>query len=315
MKTTAVTLLILFSLIFSAKSQILVTSYCFESNTNCEDSQANPESIFTIENTPNNVWEIGQPQKTNFTTGFNSLRAIVTDTLDTYPVNNTSAFAISYTTYEPSNSIHWANFHLKFDYNVDSDTLTDYGTIEFSPDNGTTWINLLNVNDPTYGSYLDWDLSGPNGTIPPTLSGSSNGWIYRSINLGNLGSYLAIPAGTTIQWRFTFTSDGNQTNRDGLMYDNIYIAITPPLGLEETNVETFQISPNPVYSTLETNFLGSQQNVGYVIYSSEGKVIKQFKEQNPKTTLDMETLNTGIYYLSVYDADKNFLATKKFVKL
>jgi len=313
MKTIVVTLLMLFSLSFSAKSQILIYSYCFEPNTNCAGySMSDPEPILNIENAPNNVWETGQPQKTNFTTGFNSLRAIVTDTLDAYPSNDTSAFVISYTTHEPSNSIHWANFDLSFDYYVDSDTLTDYGTIEFSPDNGTTWINLL--NDPTYDSYLSWDISGPNGNIPPTLSGSSNGWIHRSVSLGNLGTYLAIPAGTIIQWRFTFTSDGNQTNRDGLMYDNIYLDITPPLGLEETNVETFQISPNPVYSTIETHFSETQENVSYVVHSSEGRLIKQFPKQKTETTLNLDALNSGVYYLSIYDADGNFLASKKFIK-
>ena len=310
MKTTLLTLSILFCLGFSAESQILSTNYCFESDTICE----NPLSIFTIENTPDNVWEIGEPQKTNFTNGFNSLKAIVTDTLDSYPVNNASAFVISYTTTQPSNSIHWANFSLRFDYNVDSDTLTDYGTIEFSPDNGTTWINLLNVNDPTYGSYLNWNLSGPNGTIPPTLSGSSNGWTHHSINLGNLGSYLAIPTGTTIHWRFTFTSDGNQTNRDGLMYDNIEIAITPPIGLKETNSETLQISPNPVISMMDIHSAGTAEKVQYRIYSSEGKLIRQFDNQHTDTTLDLSALNSGIYYLNIYSTDSKFLTSKKFIK-
>ena len=251
MKTTLlVGILLFFS--FSLKSQTIY-SYCFEPNINCAGYEMGvPEPVLTLENTPDNVWQICSPQKASFISGFNSARAIMTDSVNSYPINNTSSFVISWTTVEPSNSVHWATFDLSFAYQVNSDTLTDYGSVEFSPDNGTTWINLL--NDPAYNSYLNWDVADSNGSVPPVLSGNSNGWIYRSVDLADLGVYLAIPAGTTILWRFSFTSDGNQTNKEGLMFDDILIQITPPLSVQEESTEMSHCLPNPASSTITTRF-------------------------------------------------------------
>ncbi|WP_294676007.1 T9SS type A sorting domain-containing protein [uncultured Fluviicola sp.] len=315
MKTTLLTLLILFCLVFSAKSQMLICFYCFDSTANCAaPSMSVPEPIITIENTPTNLWEIGTIQKNSFTSGYNSPGAIATDTVDPYPTNTTSTFLISWVTNEPSNSIHWTTVRLQFAYNVDSDTLTDYGSIEFSPDSGATWIDLLNVNDQTYGSYLEWDLSGPNGIIPPTLSGNSNGWIHRSLNMHFLTHDLAIPAGTAILWRFSFTSDGNQSNKDGLMFDDIVLLITPPLSVEELTADNIQISPNPVNSIMDIQITGTTEKLLYSIYSSEGKLIKQFDDEDAETALDLNTLNSGIYYLTIHNTDNQFLAAKRFIK-
>ena len=313
MKTISLTFLSLFCLFFSAKSQNLVYYYCFDS-TSCSGYTSISDPVLTIENTPNNSWEIGQIQKNSFTSGYNSPKAIATDTLDPYTSNDTSAFVISWTTNQPSNSIYWTTVSLQFAYNVDSDTLTDYGTIEFSPDSGATWIDLLDVDHPTYGSYLEWNLSDSTGTIPPTLSGNSNGWIHRSLSMHLLSYELAIPAGTTILWRFSFISDGNQTNKDGLAFDDITLFITPPLNVEETAAENIQISPNPVSSAMDIRFSGAAENVSYRIYSSDGKLITQFDKQDTETSLDLSTLNAGIYYLNVLSADNQFLATRKFIK-
>lgn len=314
MKATLLTLLMLFCLGFSLKGQLIYV-YCFDTSTNCDAyMMTDPEPVLTIESTPNNIWEIGQVQKTNFTSGYNSQKAIVTDLINPYASNNTSTFVISWTTNHPSNSIHWVNSRIQFAYNVDSDTLTDYGSIEFSPDSGATWIDLLDVDDPTYGSYLDWDLYDSTGSIPPTLSGNSNGWIQRTLNIQSLANQLAIPTGTTILWRFSFISDGNQTNKDGLMFDDIALVVTPPLSLEELIADNIQIAPNPVVSTMDIRFSGTAKKVQYRIYSSEGKLIKQFDNQNPETTLDLNTLNSGIYYLNIHGTDNRFIASRKFIK-
>lgn len=314
MKTTLLTLLILFCLGFSLKGQ-LIYGYCFDTTANCAGyMMTDPEPVLMIENTPNNIWEIGQVQKTNFTSGYNSPKAIVTDLINPYASNNTSTFIISWTSNHPSNSIHWANSRIQFAYNVDSDTLTDYGTIEFSPDSGATWIDLLDVDDPTYGSYLDWELYDSTGSIPPALSGNSNGWIPRTLNLQPLANQLAIPTGTTILWRFSFISDGNQSNKDGLMFDDITLVVTPPLNVKEITADNIQIAPNPVSSIMDIQVTGASEKLLYSIYSSEGKLIKQFDNQNPETTLDLNTLNSGIYYLNIHGTDNRFVASKKFVK-
>lgn len=54
-------------------------------------------------------------------------------------------------------------------YFVNSDTLTDFGIIEMSPDNGNTWIDL--INDTINAYAIQWNVT------KPTLTGNSNGWL------------------------------------------------------------------------------------------------------------------------------------------
>ena len=53
-------------------------------------------------------------------------------------------------------------------YKVNSDTLSDYGTIEISFDTGNSWVNLIDSSN--YSDKIYW-LSDV-----PTLTGNSNGW-------------------------------------------------------------------------------------------------------------------------------------------
>lgn len=214
-------------------AQLIIYEYCFDQTGNCANySMSDPEPALNIDiaSNPNNVWQIGSPQKTVLSNSFSAPNVIITDTVNTYPIDDTSKFTIESTAIQSSSSVNWTHFSLSFKYFVDSDTLVDFGMIEFSPDNGATWIDI--INDPTYTSYLEWLLNGNLG-ISPTLTGSSNGWMQASVNLRDLGVYLNIQPGTTFMWRFSFISNAVQNNRDGLMYDNIFIEITPPIGLEE----------------------------------------------------------------------------------
>lgn len=232
--------LLLLSLLFTCigNAQLIIYEYCFDQVTNCAwYNMSDPEPIITINggSNPNNNWQIGVPQKTTLSSAFSSPNVIITDLANTYATNDTSQFTISSTAIQASNSVNWANFNLKFNFFVDSDTLVDHGTIEFSPDNGATWIDL--IDDPNYAGYLEWETNQTMGNIP-VLSGSSNGWVEARVYMENLGSLLAIQPGSNFIWRFGFISDAVQNNRDGLMFDNIYIEITPPIGLEENDLET-----------------------------------------------------------------------------
>ncbi len=98
------------------------------------------------------------------------------------------------------------------------------------------------------------------------------------------------------------------------MFDNISVAATPPLSVQEITADNVQISPNPVISTLNVHFNGTSEKVMYRVYSSEGKLIKQFDNEDPEATLDLKALNSGIYYLSIHGFDDHFITSKKFIK-
>ena len=51
-----------------------------------------PCQYLEIGNSANNIWQIGVPQKTFFNSSYSLPNAIVTDTLNNYPINNYSYF-------------------------------------------------------------------------------------------------------------------------------------------------------------------------------------------------------------------------------
>ena len=218
--------------------QIIIYEYCFDQLDNCANyDMSDPEPILTIDFNSNstNLWQIGSPQKAILNNSWSYPKVIITDTINTYAINDTSSFTIECSSIESSSSLSWLNFNLHFNYFVDSDTLSDFGIVEFSPDNGSTWIDL--INDPSYSNYLEWMVDSNIGELP-VLSGTSSGWVDAMVNMRPLGVHLDIPPGTVFKWRFTFISDAIQNNRDGLMFDNIFIEINPPIGVEKLNLMT-----------------------------------------------------------------------------
>lgn len=182
--------------------------------------------LYLDNSNPSNIWQIGSPQKNMFTSSVSIPNVIVTDTLNDYPINDTSSFIIEHIAdlgFSMPHDVIFSGY-----YFVNSDTLTDYGLIEFSPDNGGIWIDL--INDPTYSPYIIWL------TPKPILTGNSiGGWSQFAANLSGLGPFFGIQTGDTVLWKFTFVSDPIQTNNDGLMFDNLSIWDVPPIGIEELN--------------------------------------------------------------------------------
>jgi hypothetical protein len=83
----------------------------------------------------NNIWEIGKPLKTIFKTREFSPLALVTDSLNNYPINNISSFTF---TIKSDNLTH-----ININHQIDADSLNDGGIVEFSLDGGTSWKNIL----------------------------------------------------------------------------------------------------------------------------------------------------------------------------
>ncbi len=260
--------------------------YSFEDTVNLEYL-----NVDTVTN-PNNVWEIGQPQKTVFVNGNSSPTAIVTDTLMPYPINDTSEFIIEV----PVND--FTLYHVYGDYFVDSDTINDYGKIEVSYDHGANWIM---ISDDT-SKYLGW--GGDTLSFPWThdslfqLTGSSGGWKHFNIHLEhyeNVLSYYSIPATTdTALYKFSFISDGNFDNRDGLMFDNITIVSVYAFSLEELEDQNFGVYPNP--NSTGTVFFKDKNINEISIKDMQGKVVLTQKYDKIES-IDISELPNGVYLL------------------
>jgi hypothetical protein len=258
-------------------------------------------NIDTISN-PNNIWQIGHPQKTLFTDAFSAPNAIVTDTLNTYPINDTSVFVI--TNVAVGMGFEWPHtVSISAKYFVDSDTLTDYGNFEFSPDNGITWVNLLD-DTGAYASSIYW-----NGNTT-TFTGNSNGWETFKVNIQALGPVFDITYGDTVLYRFTFVSDSIETHRDGLMFDNFrFLDYVEDLD-EYQNDNFISIFPNPAKNELFIEIEKVSFNKAIQITNYQGQLI--YDNTNfVGNSINIENFENGVYFLR-YSDDKGY-SIKRFV--
>lgn len=256
----------------------------------------------TVSN-PNNIWQIGKPQKQVFTSAFSTPNVIVTDTVASYPVNSTSSFVIT-----QAPNFGWWNIkspgpYMYVRYNVDADSLSDFGKIEIKLNGITAWINIL--EDITYNFF-------PAGFSKPVLTGSSNGWKQMGISFYGLADSLNLPSpwNGTISLRFTFISDGIQSNRDGLMFDNFsFVDLWDNVGDIKAQAVPLKIYPNPADKVL-TFSIDPKLDYGeltLIIKDVTGKEVSRnrFVKGSP-VLLSTSELSQGTYLYQVTYDDKYF---------
>ena len=286
-------------------------------NINFEDtSQLFRIEIDTLSN-PNNIWQIGAPQKITFTSSYSHPNVIITDTANSYPSNDTSSFIIKHIAqmgFQKPNIVVLSGW-----YYIDSDTLSDYGMIEFSPDNGISWIDLLNDSiliDTAYNLYWKWNPT--NGSPKkPTLSGNSGEWKFFITFLAILGPAYNIQYGDTVLYKFSFISDSIQTNKDGLMFDDLGFEDWDS-GIEEIGLEFFKSEcyPNPTKDVITIKFKNSEKsNFELFVSDITGKqILNQTKIKSNQLSFSVADFKKGIYIYKLVNKKEQRFSRGRFVK-
>ncbi|MBM3404445.1 MAG: T9SS type A sorting domain-containing protein [Bacteroidetes bacterium] len=199
----------------------------------------------TIDTTsyPNNIWQIGHYNKPGFDSSACLTKVIITDTINPYPANDTSVFYIRSLANNGVYDMLW----FSADYYVQTDSLKDYGKIEFSPDNGTTWIDI--IADTVYPLVFQWQ------TPKPVLTGYSGYCNWFDVMISELHSVFDLDYGDTLTFRYTFISDSTQDNLCGIIFDNIslYQWVEGISKIRYTPVKS-TIHPNPSADFLTIEF-------------------------------------------------------------
>lgn len=224
----------------------------------------------------NNIWQIGTPQKTVLNQAESAPNVLITDTVNTYPINNTSSFIVSYP--------NWDCAEIQGYYYCDTDSLNDYGIIELSTDFGQTWINLT---DSIHNDPLATNL---------TLTGRSNGWQHFYIGFYN---YINFNQEDSLLVKFTFISDSIDTQHDGLMFDNLAFCIAANTqNLYQLN--DLKVFPNPTSDLLNFQFEELIDNAEIRIYSSIGQLIENQNIRNTDIQFDVSNWTQGMYYYTIF---------------
>lgn len=256
-------------------------------------------------NYPDNLWQIGRPQKPVFNEAQTLPNVIITDTINSYPVNNSSAFIIKDVA---SLGMIEGIENLTGYYYVQSDTLNDYGKIEFSPDKGITWYDL--IADTVYRTNWKWFSS------EPALTGNSGGWKYFDIVMFDIATVFDLHIGDTVLYKFSFTSDNISENLDGLMFDNLCFEEFVE-GISEIRfnpVET-SIYPNPSSGNFTIKFKNPHDDPFQLnVYNAKSKLM--FSREGVKGTtvaFGKENLPSGIYFYKLTNSNKNERGWGKFI--
>lgn len=246
--------------------------------------------IDTISN-KNNIWEIGVPTKNKFDSAFSVPNAICTDLNSPYPINDTSSFYIHNTA-----DIGFLQSHSVFlsgRYQIDTDTLSDYGILEFSPDNGTTWINL--INDTIYrelNCYWWWPEI-------PVFTGKSEGWEHFNVWLAGFGSYFDIGSlYDTVIYRFSFISDSLQTMKDGWMLDDLYFEDWAEV-INSKTIQSFEsnVFPTPASESIFISYTNNSKLVcNLFIYDINGALLLSRNSTDDIIEINISSFIPGTYF-------------------
>lgn len=269
-----------------------------------------------VGNNPQNIWQIGKPNKLFFDSADASPNAIVTDTINNYPINNYSYFDLK---------LSQANFpgymglnvFLEIRHQYDTDSLIDGGFITVSYDSGNTWVNIMEDMEPTwcqlpwynpfnlYNNYSDSLANGEWG-----FSGKSDGWVTTQFGWAICPVKSNInfdPYADTMLVRFNFVSDSIDNNKEGWMIDNIILyAIELGGSVEQLERPSFKLYPNPAHQTASIEFEGYHNNIQVEMYTSQGQLIlQQHYPTSSNISVNTQDLIQGIYFLKISSEGKS----------
>ena len=253
---------------------------------------------------PNCLWRIGHPNKTIFTSAYSNPNAILTDTFNPVPSNDTSTFFLFH---ERDNFGPFHVFKLRFRYQMDGES-TDYGIVEISPDSGLNWVNFL-----TEDTIYDMQWYG----AKPTLKGSSNGWQNFGIYMyewasDKIGNYPTSMTADRILFRFTYITDTNSSLHDGWIIDDFEFEDWWE-GIEEyQNDNLISVYPNPTSDFLNLITYVSSYVQIVQIFNYTGQLVYEnriFKGE----AIETSNMEQGLYLLK-YSNDNSFSIKKIVVK-
>ena len=266
-----------------------------------EDLADDPAINWTITATPTTPkWEAT-------TESFYSPPNSYTDSKNQNYKNNAT---VTMTLTNPLNIIGYTNPRLRFWTRYDIESNWDYGQVQVSTNNGSTWIALEGqYTEPGEGSFQ------PPGE--PLYDGSKGSWVKEDISLAN---YLS----NQFKIRFRLRTDGGVT-RDGWYVDDIGVFIyTIPTEISGDAESVFAFSlgqnyPNPFNPSTKIKY--SIPALGFVnlkVYDMLGnEVATLVNEEKPAggyaVEFDASGLSSGIYFYKLQAG--NYLDTKKMLML
>lgn len=235
----------------------------------------------------NCIWQIGTPSKAVFTSAHSGSRAMVTDSLNAVPANDTSTF-LFYHILDSTAPFHY--FTVSFYQQMHGDS-SDFGMIEISPDGGQHWINAL-TEDLAYD--IQWGFTGK-----PALRGSTAaGWEQVTMDLtfwaSTWGFYQYPVVSDTLLFRYTYVTDSLTSPMDGWMLDDFeFIDFWEGIG-DRLDNGLFDLFPNPGDGPVQIRILEGMGAGKLTVLDLAGRVVLE-EDDFSGVTLNSNNWPKGIY--------------------
>lgn len=251
--------------------------------------------IINIDTSSSNVWQIGTPSKTIFNSAATAPNAIVTDTINPYPINNVSSFSFGV---DPQ-WFGWGILAFQWKQKLDIDNTGDIGMIEFSIDTGNTWQNAFN-NPYVYNLYgFDPSNQGLSANGDIGFSGTDTNW--RDIWLCLDASWLSF--NDSLIFRFSLKSDSINNNKEGWIIDNLSHHLTLIHTLNEIKQKDYlKVYPTITNGKIDINARKSDQFhiiKNMQLINIQGEIVEEFGISPTKFSININHHPTGVYFLKV----------------
>lgn len=277
-----------------AQDTIFSIGWGYLPRSNFEDRDTS--NYFYFDSTQINIWQIGKPMKTVFDSARSAPLALLTDTLNTYPVNNQSSYEFVIFGDAVTEIVFWHRFEL--------DSLYDGGKIDVSSDGGVTWTNVVSdtVNDLVLNNFYATTDTIKALNNEPGFTGTQ-GWTQSIITRRYGMNFL--------RFRFTFASDSIDNSKDGWLIDDFGFLWTV-LGIEKTNPSAvIHIYPNPFTEGFTVAVHSNGETIELVrVYSIHGSLISTSEPNDKRAEVSLAGVLAGIYLVEVWTSGGHVLRRK-----
>lgn len=294
MKTRVITILIILITPFMGHSQYY-SQYFDGADTLCDPNFWQSSICIDIDADSTNIWQIGPPQKLLFDSAATQPNAIMTDTANYYPSNNSSSFQYKITPWTT-----WGILAIQWKQKLDMDFGLDGAYVEFSVDSGNTWQSAF--DNPYVYNYYGFDSTRnvdtlPNGKMAFTGTDSTwkDIWLCYDMTWLNWNDNILV--------RHTFESDSIDNNKEGWLIDNMLVHLTIFHTINEVEKEKYMsIGPNPTKGRI--NISTKKIDAPHIIKKMElvnidGQVLQEWGVSPTKFFIDIGHHPEDVYFLNV----------------
>lgn len=251
-----------------------------------------------LDTSADNIWQIGTPNKSIFNAAATLPNALVTDTANYYPNNNTSSFVLPVPI-----AWSWGVLAVQWKQKLDLDAGTDGGIIEIYNLQTQTWQNVF--NNPYIYNFYGYDTANADtlNTGEYAFSGTDTTWrdIWLCADMTWL-SQQGIDIDTAY-FRFTLKTDAINNRKDGWLIDNMFAHLTMiHTAANTTQKEYIKVYPNPTKDILHIEIQKLQEFhiiENMVLTNAQGQLLDEWKNIPTKFFINTQKYHNGLYYLKI----------------